>query len=142
MKCLVCLLHITKRSNHLGCMGSIIFTNIPDRTSSIRSNIIHNTTDNLSLFCLLFHAGFCPKPKIAKNCLEVVTTLSNRSIWWKAKRTSCMILVNASLSSLVVGRPYYFRINYGIRVPELFGCKMIVCHFESVLQIPLASNRL
>ena len=33
------------------------------------------------------------------------------------------------------GTPYYFRINYGIRVPELFGCKMIVCHFESVLQI-------
>ena len=45
----------------------------------------------------------CPNQRL-KNCLEVVTTLSNRSIWWKAKRTSCMILVNASLSSLVVER--------------------------------------
>ena len=50
MKCLVCLLHIAKRSNHLGCMGSIIFTNISDSTSSVRSDVIHNTTDNLSLF--------------------------------------------------------------------------------------------
>ena len=54
MKCLVCLLHIAKRSNHLGCMGSIIFTNISDSTSSVRSDVIHNTTDNLSLFVSYF----------------------------------------------------------------------------------------
>ena len=30
-------------------MGRIVFTNIPDRTSSVRSDVIYNTTDYFTL---------------------------------------------------------------------------------------------
>lgn len=63
MKCFVCFLHITKRSNHLGCMGCIIFTNISDCTSPVRSDIIHNTTDNFTLLIGYFTLGL-PQPQV------------------------------------------------------------------------------
>lgn len=69
MKCLVCFLHIAKRPNHLGCMGRIIFTNIPDRTSSIRSNVIHNTADNFTLLVGYFTLGLSqPQVEILLGC--------------------------------------------------------------------------
>ena len=71
MKRFVCFLHTAKRPNHLGCMGRIIFTNIPDRTSSIRSNVIHNMTDNFTLFVSYFTLGLSqPQVEILLGCSD------------------------------------------------------------------------
>ena len=120
MKCLVCFLHIAKRLNHLGCMSRIIFTNIFDRTSPIRSYVIHNTTDNFTLFVGYFTLGLS-QPQV-----EILLGCSNhtiQSLYLVAKRTSCMMFVKASLSSLVVERftllgermAYEFHICFGVK---------------------------
>ena len=71
MKCFVCFLHITKRSNHLGCMGCIIFTNISDGTSSVGSDIIHYTTDNFTLLVGYFTLGLSqPQVEILLGCTD------------------------------------------------------------------------
>lgn len=54
MKCFVCFLYIVKCFNYLGCMGSIIFMNIFDSISFVRSDVIYNMIDNFLLFVSYF----------------------------------------------------------------------------------------
>ena len=133
MKCFVCFLHITKRSNHLGCMGCIIFTNISDCTSPVRSDIIHNTTDNFTLLIGYLTLGL-PQPQV--EILFGCGDYTVQSLDLAESKAYQLYDIGLSIALFFSSRMLYlvWRKN-GIRVPNLFRAKMVVCHFKFILQI-------
>ena len=111
-------------------MGSIVLTNISDGTSTVGSDIIHYVADNFTLLVGYF-ALVLPQPQIEILVGGIDYTVQPLNL--TESKAYKLYDVRQSFAFLFGSRTSHtIRIYNGIRVPELFGCEMVVRHFELV----------